>query len=90
MTEQVPSEDRDIVERLRSRGWEDRQHRKLREEAAGQIEQLRRRVAKLEAGLRYVKETDDQARETLKTHFDMDPSPDALEFNRKISEALAP
>lgn len=32
----------DIVKRLRSRAWEDRQHRKLREEAAAEIERLRR------------------------------------------------
>lgn len=32
---------RSLVERLRSRAWEDRQHRKLRAEAADEIERLR-------------------------------------------------
>ena len=31
----------DIVERLRSRAWEDRHHRKYREEAALEIERMR-------------------------------------------------
>lgn len=35
------SDARDITERLRSRAWEDRHHRRYREEAAAEIERLR-------------------------------------------------
>lgn len=33
--------ERNLIDRLRSRSWEDRQHRKLREEAAAFIEQAK-------------------------------------------------
>lgn len=35
----------DLVQRLRSRAWEDRHHRKCREEAADRIEQLERELS---------------------------------------------
>lgn len=41
MSEQRTPEERDIVDRLRSRAWEDRHHRKFREEAAAEIQRLR-------------------------------------------------
>jgi hypothetical protein len=44
--------DRSLPEILRSRAWDDRQHRKLRELAAGHIEALQRRVEELEAALK--------------------------------------
>lgn len=42
-----PIDNRSLVERLRSRGWEDRQHRWLREEAAKEIERLSAEVMRL-------------------------------------------
>jgi hypothetical protein len=48
MTAQPTSDGRDLVDRLRSRGWEDRHHRKYREEAAREIVALRDRVRELE------------------------------------------
>lgn len=43
---------RDIAERLRSRAWEDRHHRKYREEAATEIESLRILCTELAEALR--------------------------------------
>jgi len=43
---QGTKEERDIAIRLRSRFWEDRHHRRLRDEAAREIERLREEIAK--------------------------------------------
>lgn len=44
MSDVRSTDGRSLIERLRSRAWIDRQHRKLREEAAKEIEQLRARL----------------------------------------------